>query len=219
MKPLVLASSSQIRKEILSKYDVPYICEKPLINEDELKENSTLVDPRQLSYFLAEAKAQSLSTIYPENIILGCDQICIFNNDIFEKPLTVTKAINNLKILSGNTHHLIGSYVFVKNSEVINKYTAICTLTMKNLTAAEIKNYVDELNRELDTAENAVSVLRSQIKVLADILSPDNLKVQYEWQGEIAEKLNQMEKDIITLQHMHNGRHPALEEILTKNKA
>jgi len=84
---------------------------------------------------------------------------------------------------------------------------------------AEIKNYVDELNRELDTAENAVSVLRSQIKVLADILSPDNLKVQYEWQGEIAEKLNQMEKDIITLQHMHNGRHPALEEILTKNKS
>ena len=150
MNPLVLASSSQIRKEILSKYDVPYICEKPLINEDELKENSTLVDPRQLSYFLAEAKAQSLSTIYPENIILGCDQICIFNNDIFEKPLTVTKAINNLKILSGNTHHLIGSYVFVKNSEVINKYTAICTLTMKNLTAAEIKNYV-----ELDSPLNS----------------------------------------------------------------
>ena len=29
----------------------------------------------------------------------------------------------------------------------------------------EIKNYVDELNRELDTAENTVSVLRSQIKI------------------------------------------------------
>lgn len=46
---------------------------------------------------------------------------------------------------------------------------------------------MDELNRELDTAENAVSVLRSQIKVLADILSPDNLKLQHEWQGEVAE--------------------------------
>jgi len=83
----------------------------------------------------------------------------------------------------------------------------------------EIKNYVDELNRELDTAENAVSVLRSQIKVLADILSPDKLKLQHEWQGEVAEKLNQMEKNIITLQHMHNGRHPTLEEIQVKNKS
>jgi len=142
LKPLVLASSSQIRKEILSKYDVPYICEKPLINEDELKGNSTLVDPTQLSCFLAEAKAQSLSTKYPENIILGCDQICIFDNEIFEKPLTETKAIENLKTLSGNTHQLVGSYVFVKNSEVIKKYTAICTLTMKNLTDTEIENYV-----------------------------------------------------------------------------
>ena len=91
---------------------------------------------------MAEAKAQSLSTKYPENIILGCDQICIFDNEIFEKPLTETKAIENLKTLSGNTHQLVGSYVFVKNSEVINKYTAICTLTMKNLTDTEIENYV-----------------------------------------------------------------------------
>tara|TARA_R100000908_G_C3670219_1_gene93450 strand:- start:11 stop:373 length:363 start_codon:yes stop_codon:yes gene_type:complete len=83
----------------------------------------------------------------------------------------------------------------------------------------EIKNYVDELNRELDTAENAVSVLRSQIKVLADILSPGNQKLQHEWQGEVTEKLNQMEKAIITLQHMHNGRHPVLEEIQAKNKS
>ena len=150
MKPLVLASSSQIRKEILSKYDVPYICEKPTINEDELKENSTLVDPIQLSCFLAEAKAKSLSTKYPENIILGCDQICVFNNDIFEKPLTKTKAIENLKILSGKTHQLVGSYVFVKNNQVIKNYKTICTLTMKNLTDTEIINYV-----ELDSPLNS----------------------------------------------------------------
>ena len=150
MKPLVLASSSQIRKEILSKYDVPYICEKPTINEDELKENSTLVDPIQLSCFLAEAKAKSLSTKYPENIILGCDQICVLSNNIFEKPLTKTKAIENLKTLSGKTHQLVGSYIFVKNNELINNSTTICTMTMKNLTDAEIIEYI-----ELDSPLNS----------------------------------------------------------------
>ncbi len=150
MKPLVLASSSQIRKEIISKYDIPYTCEKPSIDEEELKDKSTLVDPKQLSRFLAEAKAKSLSTKYPENIILGCDQICVFNNDIFEKPLTKTKAIENLKILSGKTHQLVGSYVFVKNNQVIKNYKTICTLTMKNLTDTEIINYV-----ELDSPLNS----------------------------------------------------------------
>ena len=83
----------------------------------------------------------------------------------------------------------------------------------------EIKTYVDELNRELDTAENTVSVLRSQIRVMTDILSPDNLKRQHEWQGEVTQKLNYFEKSISTLQHMHNGVHPYVEEVSTKNKA
>tara|TARA_B100001778_G_scaffold316757_1_gene303899 strand:- start:379 stop:951 length:573 start_codon:yes stop_codon:yes gene_type:complete len=150
LKPLVLASSSTIRREIISKYDVPVICETPSINEAEVKENSTLTDPIKLSCFLAEAKAKSLSTKYPENIILGCDQICVFNNDIFEKPLTKAKAIENLKILSGKTHQLVGSYVFVRNKEAISNYTAICTLTMRNLTDIEIINYV-ELDNPLNS--------------------------------------------------------------------
>jgi SMC interacting uncharacterized protein involved in chromosome segregation len=76
----------------------------------------------------------------------------------------------------------------------------------------EQKNYVDELNRELDEVENAVSVLRSQITVLSGILSPDNLKEQNKWRGTFSEKVQQIEKDIDILQHMHNGRHPDIKQ-------
>ena len=96
---------------------MPYICEDPLIDEDKLKINYGSNDPKELSYFLAEEKAKSLSTKYRDHIILGCDQICIFDGKIFEKPLTITNANKNLKELSGNQHQLIGSYVFVKNNE------------------------------------------------------------------------------------------------------
>ena len=68
---------------------MPYICEDPLIDEEKLKINYDSSDPKELSYFLAEAKAKSLSTKYRDHIILGCDQICIFDNEIFEKPLTI----------------------------------------------------------------------------------------------------------------------------------
>ena len=150
MKPLVLASSSKIRKEIISRYDVPYISDDPLINEDKLKLNYGSDDPKELSYFLAEAKAKSLSTKYSDHIILGCDQICIFDGKIFEKPLTITKANKNLKELSGNQHQLIGSYVFIKNNELLTTHETTCTLTMKKLTDDEISNYI-----ELDSPLNS----------------------------------------------------------------
>ena len=150
MKPLVLASSSKIRKEIISRYDVPYISDDPLIDEDKLKLNYGSDDPKELSYFLAEAKAESLSTKYRDHIILGCDQICIFDGKIFEKPLTITKANKNLKELSGNQHQLIGSYVFIKNNELLTTHETTCTLTMRKLTDDEISNYI-----ELDSPLNS----------------------------------------------------------------
>ena len=52
-------------------------------------------------------------------------------------------------------------------------------------TQEEIKNHVDEVNRELDEAENNVAVLRQQIKVLSDILSPDNLADEHKRKGQV----------------------------------
>jgi chromosome segregation ATPase len=73
-------------------------------------------------------------------------------------------------------------------------------------TQEEIKSAVDEVNRELDDAENNVAVLRQQIKVLSDILSPDNLAKENTRRGEVQEQIKSLQKDVLTLQHMHNGR-------------
>ena len=75
---------------------------------------------------------------------MGCDQICLFNTKIFEKPGTRDNAINNLKELRSNEHLLIGSYVFVKNDEVISSKLIKTSMIMRNLTEQEINAYVDE---------------------------------------------------------------------------
>lgn len=80
-------------------------------------------------------------------------------------------------------------------------------------TQEEIKSAVDEVSRELDDAENNVAVLRQQIKVLSDILSPDNLAKENTRRGEVQEQIKSLQKDVITLQHMHNGRHPFIDEL------
>jgi chromosome segregation ATPase len=84
-------------------------------------------------------------------------------------------------------------------------------------TQEEIKSAVDEVNRELDTAENNVAVLRQQIKVLSDILSPDNLAKENSRRGEIQEQIKSLQKDVLTLQHMHNGRHPFIDELTSSH--
>ena len=140
----ILASSSAIRISILEKHSIPFKHISPTCNEDKLKTDNPSLSPSDLSTFLAREKALSISKDNPDSLVLGCDQICLFNNRIFEKPETTENAINTLKELRSNEHFLIGSYVFVKNGEVISTKLIKTSMIMRNLTDQEIHAYVDE---------------------------------------------------------------------------
>ena len=143
-KGFILASSSAIRISILEKYSIPFKHIPPACDEDKLKKNNPNLSPSDSSTFLAKEKASSISKDYPESLVLGCDQICLLNNKIFEKPGTRENAITNLKELSSNEHFLIGSYVFVKNGEVISTKIMKTSMIMRDLTDHEIHAYVDK---------------------------------------------------------------------------
>ena len=143
-KDFILASSSAIRISILEKYSIPFIHRPPICNEDKLKTDNPNLSPSDLSTFLAKEKALSISKDYPDCLVLGCDQICLLNDRIFEKPGTKENAVNALKELRSNEHFLIGSYVFVKNGEVISTKLIKTSMIMKDLTDHEIQAYVDE---------------------------------------------------------------------------
>ena len=145
---LVLASSSDIRKQIISRYNIPYTVASHKFNEEASKIDSKL-SPKDLSMYLAKEKALSLSNDY-DNLILGCDQVCAMHGEIFSKPLTKEKAIDNLSKLSGRTHELIGSYAFSKKGEIVFSETVISKMTMKNLNEKDIIDYV-ELDKPLQS--------------------------------------------------------------------
>lgn len=138
---LVLASSSEIRRNIVNRYNYKCIFKDHKYDEDNEK---TLLNlkPIDLSLHLAKEKALSLCHEYKDHIILGCDQICIMNNKTFSKPITEKQAKRNLQLLSGKTHNLIGSYVFVRNGKILFNKTTISTLTMRRLNEAEISEYI-----------------------------------------------------------------------------
>jgi len=86
-------------------------------------------------------------------------------------------------------------------------------------TQEEIKSHVDEVNRELDDAENNVAVLRQQITVLSNILSPDNLAAEHKRKGQVQEQIKKLQEEVANLQHMHNGRHPFIDELSSSHHA
>ena len=139
---LILASSSEIRRQILENNNISYIAKNHNYDEKILKAVKTL-DPINLSLELAREKSLSLANNYDNHVILGCDQICLLGDKIFSKPLNPKKAIANLSKLSGKTHQLIGSYSFTRNGDVLYEETITTNMTMKPLTETEINDYVD----------------------------------------------------------------------------
>ena len=139
---IVLASSSKIRRNIISSYAVDVIFCDPEINEEQLKQDNQNLNPRSLAVLLAKSKTLSLANKFSEKVILGCDQICIFNNKIMSKPLNKSKAISNLRELSGHTHNLFGAYCVSKGNKIIIEHQIECEMEMRNLTDNEIEEYV-----------------------------------------------------------------------------
>ena len=130
-KELVLASSSEIRRKILNDNGISYIAKNHNFDEKILKIDKTLT-PSILSLQLAREKALSLKDEFMHHIILGCDQVCLFKDKIYSKPLTADKAVENLLKFSGQTHQLIGSYVFIRNgfSQQNKKHVKILEIGM-----------------------------------------------------------------------------------------
>lgn len=104
MQPILLASSSPYRRELLARLGLtfewasPDIDESPLSNEDgEIDESADALVAR-----LSLAKAKALAAEYPNHLIIGSDQVAVLGNQIIGKPHTYERAFTQLCNASGN---------------------------------------------------------------------------------------------------------------------
>lgn len=99
MRPLILASSSPYRRELLQRLRLPFECASPDIDESPLPGESA----EQLVRRLAEAKARALAARFPEHLIIGSDQAAVQGQAILGKPHTLERAMEQLKASSGSS--------------------------------------------------------------------------------------------------------------------
>ena len=97
MPPLLLASSSRYRRELLERLRLPFTTASPDIDESPLAGEAA----EDLVTRLARNKATALAASHPEHLIIGSDQVAVLDGYILGKPGNHERARNQLLAASG----------------------------------------------------------------------------------------------------------------------
>ncbi|MGB5261440.1 MAG: Maf family nucleotide pyrophosphatase [Gammaproteobacteria bacterium] len=137
-RPLVLASSSPYRRELLDRLGLDYTTNSPDIDETVLPgETADALVER-----LAEHKARSAGETF-QGLIIGSDQVATVNDDILGKPGNHDQAVAQLGRLSGNrvTFHTGLCLLDTANHELQLDMVPF-TVQFRQLTAEQIERYL-----------------------------------------------------------------------------
>ena len=157
---IILASKSGVRKKILEENEIECIVEPSNVDEDSVKESllKEKASPEVISKNLAELKANKISLKRAKELVLGADSVIDFKGKIISKPVDREEALKILKDLNGQTHHLISSVCLSQNGSMIWNYTDKASLTMKQMSEKELKNYLDKISDEALYAYNVYQI-------------------------------------------------------------
>lgn len=145
---LYLASTSTYRKALLQKLTDKFTCIAPQTDETVLPGEQA----EHLVQRLATAKAAAVAAQLSSGLVIGSDQVAVFNNSIIGKPLTVSNARQQLTLFSNNavtflTGLTLHNVAIGRVQTLVEPYT----VHFRALTAAEINAYI-EREQPLDCA-------------------------------------------------------------------
>ncbi len=160
LNKIILASKSRVRKEILDKHKIPNKVEPSNVDEDAVKKSliKEKATPDIISQNLAELKANKVSLKQTDQIVLGADSVIDLDGELISKPENRDEALIILKKLNGKKHYLVSSVCISKNGSMIWNYTDKATLTMKNLSDKELKEYLSKISDEALYAYNVYQI-------------------------------------------------------------
>ena len=139
MKPILLASSSIYRRQLLSKLGLDFDFAKPNQDETPLPNEK----PNDLVLRLAEAKARSLASEFPNHLIIGSDQVASFSGDIIGKPGNFENAKKQLMSFQGQSvTFYTGLCLLNAESQHCQSYLETDIVSFRDLSETAINNYL-----------------------------------------------------------------------------
>ncbi|MBE0489064.1 MAG: septum formation inhibitor Maf [Halomonas sp.] len=148
MPRLVLASGSRWRRQLLDRLEIPYAWQSPDIDETPHSDEA----PDALVERLALTKARRLAETWPEHLIIGSDQVALFEGEILGKPGDAATARANLARFSGHRVRFLTGLALLDTRQGRER---VCHETydvvFRRLGEEEIARYVEK-EKPLDSA-------------------------------------------------------------------
>lgn len=136
---LILASTSPYRRELLGRLGLPFEVANPQTDESALPGEM----PEALALRLSEAKARAVAAAYPDALIIGSDQVATVDSQIYGKPGSHERAVEQLHALSGKTvNFFTGLCLFNARTGTADVRGIPTLVTFRELTDTEIDNYL-----------------------------------------------------------------------------
>lgn len=139
MMPIILASQSPRRTEILSGLGIQHTIQVADIDETPIDGET----PKAMVMRLAEGKAAKVAESLSEGYVIGSDTIVVFDGQILGKPQDEKDAFDMLRSLSGH-HHLVMTGVSIVDAGTgkIHTEVGITSVLVKLLSDTTIEAYI-----------------------------------------------------------------------------
>ena len=139
LPPLILASTSPYRRELLARLRLAFESMPPEVPEEHLEGES----PADRSLRLALAKAQAVARRHPGALVIGSDQVAAIGEQLLGKPGDAARCRAQLATLSGKTARFYTACALLGvNAGVRLAHVDTTNVVFRSLSAAEIERYV-----------------------------------------------------------------------------
>ncbi len=138
LPPVILASQSPRRRDLLAKAGVPFSI--VIRDTEELKDAA--LPPRELCLHNARAKAEAVFREHPDSTIIGADTLVFLDGLPLGKPQDAEEARTMLRMLSGRTHHVCTA-VSIQSPLGMKDMAVLTEVTFRTLAEEDIRRYME----------------------------------------------------------------------------
>ena len=139
MLPLILASTSPARKQLLDGLKLPYTVSAPQVDEARQPGESAMAMVSRL----AEAKARAVAALQSATLVIGADQVAALGDDILGKPGNHAQAVQQLQRVSGQHITFYTGLCLLNSATGATQVEVIpCTVVFRELNTTQIENYL-----------------------------------------------------------------------------
>ena len=148
---LVLASTSQYRRDLLERLGLSFEIAAPLVDE-RAQDGET---PRATALRLAQAKAEAIAAVRPRDLIIGSDQVASLDGAPLGKPGNHAAALAQLRAMRGRTVDFHTAVCLLDGSRGTSEIEEVpTTVTFRHFSDAQAQRYLEK-DRPYDCAGSA----------------------------------------------------------------